>query len=125
MLKYIEVKSGYSNCGPAWIARVRNSKSGNTVYFNRMALKKMNGGGISGNHYDLESGDEYWVSGIKKQGTNRHWAGSGKIDVEASVVREFLSITNCTELDLSAFNVCEDHPNTSGSQFTELENEEL
>ena len=49
-----------------------------------MSLKKRHG--VTGNYFDLATGDEYWVSGIKKQGTNRHWAGSGKIAVEKNVV---------------------------------------
>jgi len=31
---YIELKTGYSDNGPAWIGRVRYSKSGRTIYFN-------------------------------------------------------------------------------------------
>jgi len=125
MLKYVELKSGYSDCGPAWIARVNSSKSGNTIYFNGMALKKMKGGGISGNYCDLESGDEYWISGIKKQGCNRHWAGNGKIEIEESVVVEYLSIIGAAKLDLKAFNICADLPHTNGSQFFDVENEKL
>ena len=33
MLKYIELKTGYSDDGPAWIGRVKMSRSGRTVYF--------------------------------------------------------------------------------------------
>jgi len=52
MLKYIELKSGYSDTGPAWIARVKVSRSGRTVYFNSEALNLSTGGGVSGNYYD-------------------------------------------------------------------------
>ena len=58
--------------GPAWIARVKLSKSGRIVYFNGKALKRAIGGGISGNHVDLQTGEEYWVSGVKKDGLDRH-----------------------------------------------------
>jgi hypothetical protein len=40
MIRYIELKSGYHDDGPAWIARVLVSKSGRTVYFNGKALKR-------------------------------------------------------------------------------------
>ncbi len=33
MFKFIELKSGYSDNGPAWIAHVKQSKSRRTVYF--------------------------------------------------------------------------------------------
>jgi hypothetical protein len=90
MLKYIEQKTGYADNGPAWIARVKVSKSGRTVYFNGRALKRIEGGGVGGNHIDLDSGDEYWVSGVSKRGVNRHWAGSGTIMIEASAVPAYL-----------------------------------
>ena len=33
-IKYIELKTGYNDDGPAWIGNVKESKSGKTVYFN-------------------------------------------------------------------------------------------
>jgi hypothetical protein len=39
MIRYVELKSGYHDDGPAWIARVLVSKPGRTVYFNGKALK--------------------------------------------------------------------------------------
>ena len=67
-IKYIELKSGYSDDGPAWIGLVTFSKTGRTVYFNGKAFKSLKPKGISGNHYDLETGEEYWISGVKKTG---------------------------------------------------------
>ena len=90
-LKYIELKTRQSDKGPAWIAHVTMSRSGTTVYFHGKALRR--GGGVSGNHFDVETGDEYCVSGVKKDGTDRHWAGSGKVAIEASVVRAYLDAT--------------------------------
>lgn len=58
-LKYIELKSGFSDNGPAWIGLVSFSKSGKTIYFNGKAFQSLNGRGIGGNYFDLESGDEY------------------------------------------------------------------
>jgi hypothetical protein len=34
-------------------------------------------------------GIEYWVSGPKKNGRDRHWAGSGPVTIEADVVDEY------------------------------------
>jgi hypothetical protein len=125
MLKYIELKSGYSGNGPAWIARVTVSKSGRTVYFNGKALKRAVGGGISGNHYDLETGQEYWVSGVKKSGLDRHWAGSGKVSIEAGAVAEYLQATGAPALDSTLFQVIPDLPEPDPSRFVALENRRL
>ena len=44
-LMYIELKSGYSDDGPAWIGYVKTSKTRKTVYFNDHAFQKAIGGG--------------------------------------------------------------------------------
>ena len=86
---YIEVKSGYNHNGPAWIGRVRFSKTGTTIYYRDLTLRRIKGGGASANYYDVESGDEYWVSGVKKNGEDRHWAGSGPVEIDPDVRSEY------------------------------------
>lgn len=77
-LKYIELKTGYSDNGPAWIGYIQLSKSGKTIYFNGKGFKSSKGTGINSNYYDIETGDEYWISGVKKDMTDRHRAGVAK-----------------------------------------------
>ncbi len=124
MLKYSELKTGYSDDGPAWIARVKLSRSGRTVYFNGKALKRASGG-FSGNHYDHEAREEYWVSGVKRNGLDRHWAGSGKVAIEASAVAEYLQLIGSSELDESKFEVISDLETPDLSKFYAVENEKL
>ncbi len=57
-----------------------------------MALKRIGGRGVAGNYLDIATGDEYWISGVKKDGADRHWAGSGKIRVDHTVVDEYLEL---------------------------------
>ena len=84
-IKYIEHKPAeHTDRGEAWIARVWHSSSGRTLYFNNMALKR--GTGVDSNYFDLATGESYWVSGVKKRGSNRHWAGGGPIKIEQSLV---------------------------------------
>jgi len=78
-----------------------------------------------GNHYDLETREPYWVSGVKKSGSNRHWAGSGQILVEKSAVSELLSLTGKTTLDNSLYRVTADLPRVDPQQFLEVLNERL
>jgi hypothetical protein len=65
---YVELKSGYHDNGPAWIGRVAFSKTGRTIYYRGKSLRRIPGGGIFANHRDIETGEEYWVSGVKKNG---------------------------------------------------------
>ena len=104
-MKYIELKSGYSDDGPAWIAQVAFSKSGRTVYFNGLELQRWNG--VCGNHINAETGEEYWISGIKKTGANRHPCGRGKIMVQRCVLEEFLTWTGQERLDASLYELAE------------------
>ncbi|GLB48200.1 hypothetical protein [Neptunitalea lumnitzerae] len=121
-LKYIELKSGYGDCGPAWIGMVTFSKSGKTVYFNGKALKSLNGMGISGNYYDIETREEYWVSGVKKDGSDRHWAGGGSIFIDKEVVDLYLSKVGFDSLDKNKYELIDILP-TDKDKFTRLENE--
>ncbi len=89
-LMYVELKTGFADNGPAWIGYVKQSKSGKTIYFNDHAFQR--GNGISGNYYDVETGEEYWISGVKKRESNRHWAGHGKIMLDWRAVPELLEI---------------------------------
>jgi hypothetical protein len=122
-LKYIELKSGYSDNGPAWIARVSDSKSGRTIYFNGMALKRASG--VQGNYLDSATGDEYWVTGVKKRGTNRHWAGSGKVLVEAAAIDDVLQALGTTTLDRHVFAVTHEIAPTTAAEFVAEENAPL
>ena len=123
-LKYIELKSGFGDTGPAWIGIAEFSKSGRTVYFDGKALKNSNAQGITGNYYDIENGDEYWISGIKKNGTDRHWAGGGKIMIDRKVVNLYLSLVDFNALDKKRFELV-DISQTDKQKFTELENQKL
>jgi hypothetical protein len=123
-LKYIELKSGFGDTGPAWIGMAEFSKSGRTVYFNGKALKNSNAQGIAGNYYDIENGNEYWISGIKKNGTDRHWAGGGKIMIDRNVVDLYLSLVDFNALDKNRFELVDILP-TDKQKFSNLENEKV
>lgn len=118
---YVELKSGYSDNGPAWIGKGSWSKSGRTVYFNGKALQAAGGGG-NGNYLDIETGEGYWVSGVKKNREDRHWAGSGMVMIDALVVEEYLAITGSAKLDSRKFKTVQlDHGDVA-SRVHELQN---
>ncbi|MCL2299042.1 MAG: mannose-1-phosphate guanylyltransferase [Firmicutes bacterium] len=102
-LNYIELKTGHSDDGPAWIAHVAFSKTGRTVYFNGRELRRWNG--VSGNHVDAQTGEEYWISGVKKSGTNRHPCGRGKIMVQRDALADFLAWTGQENLDTKLYEI--------------------
>ena len=121
-LRYIELKSGHKDNGPAWIGLVTLSRSKTTVYFNGRALKKAKGGGVSGNYFDIETGEEYWVSGVKKNGGDRHWAGNGRILIEKEAVEEYLNLRGLSALDPRIFEVTDSIVKTDIDKFKQIEN---
>ncbi|TNE54321.1 MAG: hypothetical protein EP338_07865 [Bacteroidetes bacterium] len=123
-LKYIELKTGFGDNDPAWIGMAEFSKSGRTVYFNGKALKNSNAKGIAGNYYDIENGDENWVSGIKENGTDRHWTGGGKIMIDRNIVDLYLSLVDFSSLDKNRFELVDILP-THKQKFAEIENQKI
>lgn len=121
-LKFIELKSGYNDDGPAWIARVKLSKSGRTIYFDGRALKQ-GGRGASGNFFDWATGERFWISNVKRDGTDRHWAGSGKVLIEAAAVEEYLAVIDAHRLDTSRLVVTTTIRETDAADFLESEHE--
>lgn len=100
-LIYVEMVQDCSHTGPAWIGYGLFNKTGKTVYFNGKVFGR--GKGIVGNHVDIDQGDEYWISGVKKNGEDRHWAGSGKIQIDKSVVPDYLEFIGETTLPKNKF----------------------
>lgn len=63
--------------------------------------------GSYSNYIDIENGDEYWISGLKKGESNRHWAGHGKIKIDRRAVAEYLALIGEKELPQNLFEVVE------------------
>ena len=124
-LLYIELKSGHSDNGPAWIGYVSTSKTGRTVYFDGRGLMKLKGqrrGESGGNYIDMETGESFWVSGVKKNGEDRHWAGSGKVLVEAAAVPEYLQTIDAKTLDTTKCEVTNSIRQTDIVRLSKLTN---
>ena len=119
-IKYIELKSGYQDDGPAWIGRVEFSKTGQTIYFNDHAFKG-NGHGLCA---DIVTKEVYWITGVKKDGQNRHWAGKGKIVIDKLVVDTYLKIMDLPYLDLNKYELV-DIKKTDKTRFFAIENGSL
>lgn len=119
-LRYIECKSGYMDDGPAWIGYVQYSRSGKMVYFNDHAFSG-NGHGLC---QDVETREVYWITGIKKDGSNRHIYGHGKIRIEDRAVEEYEAITAISIRGNKDFEIVTVKP-TSIERFNKLLNERL
>jgi len=91
---YVENKDGDIDGFSARIGWVEFSKSGRSVYYRGRTLKRAGGQGIRGNYYDEETREEYWISGVKKRGTNTHWAESVEVFIDEDAKEEYQRIIN-------------------------------
>jgi hypothetical protein len=82
---------------------VRFSKSGRTLYVGELELQSCQGQGIRGNYFDVKTGTEYWVSGPKKNGEDRHWAGGGVVRIDADLIDEYWRTIRGCELPNDPF----------------------
>lgn len=79
-IMYVELK-GTNLSGPGCITRVTFSKSRSSVYFRGRRLQTLCGTGVYKSNYpDVETGEEYWVSGPKRSGEDRLYGGVVEID---------------------------------------------
>lgn len=80
---YIEQKTDgnrfLQHQGPAEIGEVTFSRSGKAIYYRGRSFARIPKGGIYGNFACIEDENEYWISGVKARGSNRHIFGSGPV----------------------------------------------
>ena len=69
-LMYVESKSGALEGADARIGWVTFSKTGKSIYYRGRSLLRAKG--VAGNYIDADSGEEFWVSGVKQRGSNVH-----------------------------------------------------
>ena len=86
---FVENKDGDIDGVDGRIGWVTFSKTALSVYYRGRTLKRAKGGGVRGNYVDVATGEEYWISGIKKRGSNQHWAESITVRVDRDAVEEY------------------------------------
>jgi hypothetical protein len=80
-IMYIERGGGLAIGGR--VGRARLSKTGRTVYYGDVVLRSLNGAGYKTNHFDIETGEEYWVSRPRKDGNDPLYPNVVEIDHDA------------------------------------------
>ena len=87
-IMYIEREAESLN-GPARIGRVTFSKTGRTVEYRGQKFRKSKSG-YKWNHFDVETGDFYWISGPRKDGQDRLYPQSSRpVEIDEDVREEY------------------------------------
>ncbi len=90
-IMYIENKSQGLQ-GDARIGRVYFSRSGKTLYYRGLKFQSLKGSGFKSNYYDIESLEEYWISGPRKDENNRLYGGNRGVVVDDDVSEAYVKI---------------------------------
>jgi len=93
-LMFIENKKGDIDGYKARIGWVTFSKTGKSIYYRSKKLSRLKGGGVRGNYSCEETGQEYWISGVKKDGTNLHHAGASSFHIDADALEAYYALRN-------------------------------
>ncbi|WP_419390926.1 hypothetical protein [Demequina sp. SO4-13] len=78
---FIQLKTGYAlDHGPSWIGWVDFNRSFKTARYRGRTLRRWTGG-LDANIFDIETDEEYWLSGPKRDRTDTRY-GPAKTAVD-------------------------------------------
>jgi hypothetical protein len=83
-IMYVQLKTGHdTDRGPSWVGWVRFSRTWKTAYFRGRTLRRWPGMSDA-NFYDVETEEEFWLSGPKRDRTDgRYGPDLPEIDDDA------------------------------------------
>src|SRR3954469_25360120 len=87
-IMYIECKAG-ALTGDARIGRVTFSQTGRTLYYQGQKFQSLKGKGFKSNYYNVDTGEDYWISGPKRNGGDLLYGGSTPIEIDEDVREEY------------------------------------
>ena len=87
-IMYLEQKAG-GLVGQARVGRVTFSRTGKTLYYRGQRFRSLKGQGFKSNYGHIETGDDYWISGCKKDGTDRLYGERIPILIDEDVREEY------------------------------------
>jgi hypothetical protein len=94
---YIENKSE-SLSGDARIGKITFSKTMRSMFYNGKEFSKIKSG-YKHNCIEVESGEEYWISGCKKDGSDRLYGERVPVYIDEDIREEYwITIRNSPEL---------------------------
>jgi hypothetical protein len=83
---------GYKGDGlsdPARIGRVSFSKTGKTIYYGGKTFQSLRGSGFKANYADIENGDESWISGCRRDGSDHLYGERIPVEIDDDAREEY------------------------------------
>lgn len=85
---YIERKAG-DLTGEARIGKVRFSKTGKSIYYKDLTFQSLKGNGFKANFFCVDTEEDYWISGCRKDGQDRLYGERLPIEIDDDVREEY------------------------------------
>jgi len=86
---YIEDKTN-GLTGACRIGRVQFSKTGATLMYAGRSFRSLKGDGFKANYFDVETGDQFWISGPRRDGADGLYGRITEVgDVDDDVADEY------------------------------------
>jgi hypothetical protein len=86
---YGEVSTGGGLHGSARIGRVTFSRTGATLHYRDKSFQSLKGSGFKANYYCVETGEQYWISGPRRDGTDRLYKSDWPVEIDEDVREEY------------------------------------
>ena len=87
-IMYIENKAGELT-GAARIGRVTFSQTGRTLYYQGQKFQSLKGAGFKSNYFNVDTGEDYWISGPKRNGGDSLYGGNTPVEIDDDVREEY------------------------------------
>jgi len=87
-IMYMECKGGDLS-GEARIGLATFSKTGKTLYYKGLKFQSLRGAGFKSNFFEAGSGSYYWISGPKKDGSDRLYGERVPIAIDPDIREEY------------------------------------
>ena len=75
--------------GDARIGRVTFSRTGCTLYYRDQRFQSLKGAGFKSNYFDVETGENYWISGPKRDGSDRLYGERIPVEIDEDAREEY------------------------------------
>ena len=88
----IQTSSGGGLHGSARIGRVTFSRTGATLHYGEKSFQSLGGTGFKANYFCLETGEQYWISGPRRDGTDRLYKSDWPVEIDEDVREEYWTV---------------------------------
>lgn len=87
-IMYIERKAG-ALTGDGRIGRVSFNRTGGTIFYGDKVFRRIVGGGFKSNYIEEATGENYWISGCKREGGDRMYGSQQPVPIDDDVREEY------------------------------------